>query len=211
MNAVSEQELTEEFKTNKTQPEQVPGAVHGRSVFALRISPNLLLIYKKEKRIPDLWVMKGRKSARSCNPKHSKTLSSLKTERVFIATCFYYTRHEVKNLEQGDRLVTISEYSSSSISQPFQVPAPHLEYTGIDKSEELAQKCYSIKKYGFGFCFFSLNIHMWCFLSSDKKLRFPGTFLHQVVNRNHQMDDFCNLEWEMAGSMLIRKNSRQNI
>lgn len=51
MNAVSEQELTEEFNgTDKTQPEQVPGAVHGRNVFALRISPNLLLIYGKEKR-----------------------------------------------------------------------------------------------------------------------------------------------------------------
>lgn len=50
MNAVSEQEITEEFNgTDKTQPEQVPGAVHGRSVFALRIFPNLLLIYEKEK------------------------------------------------------------------------------------------------------------------------------------------------------------------
>lgn len=50
MDAVSEQELTEEFAgTDKTQPEQVPGAAHGRSVFALRIFPNLLLIYEKEK------------------------------------------------------------------------------------------------------------------------------------------------------------------
>lgn len=50
MDAVSEQELTEEFtRTDKTQPEQVPGAAHGRSVSALRIFPNLLLIYEKEK------------------------------------------------------------------------------------------------------------------------------------------------------------------
>lgn len=43
MNGVSEQELTEFNRTDKTQPELVPGAAHSTSVFALRIFPNLFI------------------------------------------------------------------------------------------------------------------------------------------------------------------------
>lgn len=55
MNAVSEQELTEEFnKADITQPEQVTGTVHSRSLFAHRIFSKSPVKLLGRKRLPGL-------------------------------------------------------------------------------------------------------------------------------------------------------------